>query len=221
MEQYRNEKSRRRISAGKIMMSLGLVLMLGAAGLMGYNQWDDQRAGQESQTNAISLIQEIESQKLQIVEVPVAQKQEGNRGGDTLRIAKLDGTYYMGVLTIPKLNRVLPVQCECTPENLRNAPCRYSGDVGNGELVICAHNYRNHFGGLSGLTAGDSVVFTDLDGKQVFYEVREILTTQATDVEGMISSGYDLTLFTCNYGGQERITVRCVRSEAPKGGSAA
>ena len=209
------------ISAGKIMMSLGLILMLGAAALTGYNQWDDQRAGQESQNQAISLIQEIQSQKLQIVEVPAAHKQDGNTGEDILRIAKLDGTYYMGVLTIPKLGRVLPVQCECSPENLRNAPCRYSGDVRGGELVICAHNYRNHFGGLSGLTAGDSVVFTDLEGKQIFYEVREILTTQATDVEGMISSGYDLTLFTCNYGGQERVTVRCVRSEALKGVSVA
>jgi sortase A len=57
-------------------------------------------------------------------------------------------------------------------------------------------------------------VFTDLEGNQLFYEVREIYTVAATDIEGMINSGYDLSLFTCNYGGKARVTVRCDRVEA-------
>ena len=48
----------------------------------------------------------------------------------------------------------------------------------------------------------------------MFYEVREIYTVAATDIEGMINSGYDLSLFTCNYGGKARVTVRCERVEA-------
>ena len=35
----------------------------------------------------------------------------------------------------------------------------------------------------------------------------------ATDIEGMVHSGYDLSLFTCNYGGKARVTVRCERLE--------
>ena len=57
-------------------------------------------------------------------------------------------------------------------------------------------------------------MFTDLEGNQMFYEVREIYTVAATDIEGMIDSGYDLSLFTCNYGGKARVTVRCDRVEA-------
>ena len=66
---------------------------------------------------------------------------------------------------------------------------------------------------MTRLSQGDSVVFTDLEGRQYFYEVREICTTEAYDVEGMTHSGYDLTLFTCNYGGKARVTVRCQRVE--------
>jgi hypothetical protein len=29
----------------------------------------------------------------------------------------------------------------------------------------------------------------------------------------MIESGYDLTLFTCNYGGKARVAVRCSRAD--------
>ena len=57
-------------------------------------------------------------------------------------------------------------------------------------------------------------MFTDLEGNQIFYEVREIYTVAATDIDGMVNSGYDLSLFTCNYGGKARVTVRCDRVEA-------
>ena len=35
-----------------------------------------------------------------------------------------------------------------------------------------------------------------------------------SDIDGMVNSGYDLSLFTCNYGGKARVTVRCDRVEA-------
>ena len=37
-------------------------------------------------------------------------------------------------------------------------------------------------------------------------------TLAATAVEEMTDSGFDLTLFTCNYSGQARVTVRCNRA---------
>lgn len=216
MNGQRCEKRRGKVSVGKVLMGLGLALILGAGGLLAYNQWDDRRAGQESENTALSLIQEIKAQQVEIVEVPVASGEAEGPSEELLKVAELDGTYYMGVLTIPELERILPVQSDWSMTKLKRTPCRYSGDLLDGELVICAHNYRNHFGGVASLSRGDSVVFTDLEGKQYFYEVREIHTTEATDIDGMVNSGYDLTLFTCNYGGKARITVRCVRGEAPQ-----
>ena len=130
------------------------------------------------------------------------------------KVAELDGTYYMGVLTIPALEKILPVQSDWSEAKLKKSPCRYSGGLEEGELVIAGHNYKKHFSGLATLKHGDSIVFTDLEGNQMFYEVREIYTVAATDIEGMIDSGYDLSLFTCNYGGKARVTVRCSRVEA-------
>ena len=79
--------------------------------------------------------------------------------------------------------------------------------------MIAAHNYRTHFGALGSLTAGAQIVFTDIGGNRFLYEVAEIEVLGATDVEGLLSGGWDLTLFTCNYDGRARVTVRCIRAD--------
>ena len=92
---------------------------------------------------------------------------------------------------------------------LKLSPCRYYGSVRGGDMVICAHNYARHFGRLSELRIGESVLFTDLDGTVTRYAVAEVQVFAPSEVEDMISGDYPLTLFTCTYGGKSRITVRC------------
>ena len=201
----------KRLSAGRVLVLLGVLLLLGAAGLYGYNQWVDYQAGVESETAVLTLVEEIQSREVVIQEVP--QAEEGPSEAQ-LKVAELDGAYYMGVLTIPSLGKILPIQSDWSMSQLKRSPCRYSGSIAEGELVIAGHNYKKHFSGLATLKQGDSIVFTDLEGNQIFYEVREIYTVAATDIDGMVNSGYDLSLFTCNYGGKARVTVRCDRVEA-------
>lgn len=205
------QKKEKRLSAGRVLVLLGVLLLLGAAGLYGYNQWVDYQAGVESETAVLTLVEEIQSREVVIQEV--SQAEEGPSEAQ-LKVAELDGAYYMGVLTIPSLGKILPIQSDWSMSQLKRSPCRYSGSVAEGELVIAGHNYKKHFSGLATLKQGDSIVFTDLEGNQIFYEVREIYTVAATDIDGMVNSGYDLSLFTCNYGGKARVTVRCDRVEA-------
>ena len=201
----------KRLSAGRVLVLLGVLLLMGAAGLYGYNQWVDYQAGVESEAAVLTLVEEIQSREVVIQEVP--QAEEGPSEAQ-LKVAELDGAYYMGVLTIPSLGKILPIQSDWSMSQLKRSPCRYSGSIAEGELVIAGHNYKKHFSGLATLKQGDSIVFTDLEGNQIFYEVREIYTVAATDIDGMVNSGYDLSLFTCNYGGKARVTVRCDRVEA-------
>ena len=45
------------------------------------------------------------------------------------------------------------------------------------------------------------------------FDVNKIELINGYSVEEMENNdGWDLTLFTCNYGGRQRITLRCVRS---------
>ena len=58
---------------------------------------------------------------------------------------------------------------------------------------------------------GSNVIFTDVDGNIFTYTVMVRETLMSTDVQQMESGGWDLTLFTCTAGGQNRVIVRCVR----------
>ena len=124
----------------------------------------------------------------------------------------IDGESYMGYLSIPVLKLELPVMSDWDYAKLKIAPCRYFGSAETDDLVICAHNFDRHFGRLKNLRAGDLVTFTDADGVSFIYEVKAIETLQPTQISEMIQSEYDLSLYTCTYGGRTRVTVRCSRT---------
>lgn len=122
---------------------------------------------------------------------------------------EMDGYAYIGYISMPTLDLELPIMSEWDYKRLKVAPCRYTGSVNGDDLVLLAHNYTKHFGKIRRLTAGDIVSFTDVDGVTTHYEVISLVTLQPTDVEKVTASGYDLTLFTCTYGGSTRVTVYC------------
>ena len=107
----------------------------------------------------------------------------------------------------------LPVMSEWSYPKLRVAPCRYWGSAYDDSLVILAHNYDRHFGRLQELAIGDPVQFIDADGVIYQYTVEKQEILEKPDVEKMVDSGYDLTLFTCTYGGRHRVTVRLRRTK--------
>lgn len=126
---------------------------------------------------------------------------------------QIDGYDYIGILEIPSLSLSLPVMAQIDAERLTLAPCRYVGSAYLDGFVIGAHDYTVHFGRLSTLCADDLVRFTDCDGNVFSYAVERIETLAPDAIEEMTQSGCALTLFTCTYGGAERIAVRCKRIE--------
>lgn len=132
----------------------------------------------------------------------------------TMKETEIDGHLYIGILSIPDLELELPIMSDWSYPKLRIAPCRYHGTVLGGDLVLVAHNYQRHFGRLSELQEGADVTFIDVDGIATDYVVvgRDILPPDA--VEEMTAGDYDLTLFTCTYGGESRVTIYLDRAGA-------
>ena len=128
---------------------------------------------------------------------------------------RIEEKRYIGILEIPKLEIVLPVAEKFSYEALQQTPCIYSGSVYSNDLVIAAHNYDVHFGRLSSLGFDYDVLFTDTEGNRYSFRTVNIETLnpyQYTDlVEKQKKNEWDLTLFTCNYSGTQRIVVRCRR----------
>ena len=95
---------------GKLLMVLGLALVLGAGGLYGYNQYVDYQAGQASENAAMELVQEITTQQVSIKDKAVVSVKSDAEveepSAELMKVAELNGAYYMGVITIPKLERI-------------------------------------------------------------------------------------------------------------------
>lgn len=128
-----------------------------------------------------------------------------------MTVVKVKGEDYVGVITVPKLGLELPVMSDWSYPKLRRSPCHFSGSTKTDDLVIFAHNYSRHFGKLNRLTAGDMVAFTDMNGVVTRYQVVDMDELSPYAVAEMVSGEFDLTLFTCTYGGKKRVTVRCDR----------
>lgn len=184
-------------------MLFGSVLIAGAVWLTVYNIWIERRAGQAADGVYVQLL--AEEAEAGETEVPMYVRYPDME----MPTVEVDGNLYIGTLEIPALELSLPVMSEWSYPKLKIAPCRYTGSAYQNNMVIAAHNYATHFGQLKNLTPGDSILFTDADGNLFSYQVGELEVLGPTDIEDMVDSGWELTLFTCTYGGKTRLTVRC------------
>lgn len=206
---------------GNILKGAGLILVTAAVLLLVYNLWDGHRARESEEAILAEYLQENKKAS----ESPDASDKEDKQNiSDYLLNPDMDMPEYtlkslgdvacIGILEIPALNLELPVISSWSYSSLRLAPCRYSGSAYKGDLVIAAHNYQSHFGGLRTLPEGSEVFFTDAVGNRFSYYVAVTEALTPWSVDDMTSGEWPLTLFTCTLDSQNRVTVRCEYSEA-------
>lgn len=220
---------------GTLLTAIGLLLMAGGIGLVIYNMWDNNRAGDASD----AILKQIEEAQADMgvsnapappsrsdkdVDDRVTDK-DAWRYGQTMPVTLVDGFQYIGILEIPSLGIRLPVMDTWDYDRLRISPCLYSGSYYTDDMVICGHNYQRHFSPIKGVDIDADVYFITADKVIYHYTVSNRETVQPTSVEQMIRNmnngdpedgdmeDWDLTLFTCNTGGQTRCAVRCIRAE--------
>ena len=191
---------------GRACMIVGILLILGALALLGYNQWDANRADKASQ-DALGKLEETLTETIEDKtkdEEPVVQPELDPE--QEMTVTDIDGWGYIGYLSIPSIGLELPVMSEWSYAGLKVAPGRYSGSTYADNMVVCAHNYAKHFSPIKWLALGSEVYFTDMDGQRWSYEVSNVETIQPTDIDKMITASdedaWDLTLFTCTTGGR-------------------
>lgn len=206
---------------GTTLIVLGVLSLLGAAGLLGYNLIEEREAGESAQ----AVLQQIAPEVINRTP-PKYEDLQGSLPGSVpmteieipnyilnpqmdMPEKEYDGRSYVGVVAIPALNVELPVLADWSRSGAKIAPCRYSGTAYLDNLVICAHNYSSHFGRLNTLKTGELVYFTDMDGNLFTYEVVSFEILQPNQIEEMCDEQWDLTLFTCTLGGRTRFTIRC------------
>ena len=125
---------------GRLCMVLGAVLILCAAGLLGYNRWDAARAEKASQ----EVLGELEQTMQKTItehrqENETAAPQPVLDPAQEMTTVEVEGHDYIGVLSIPAAGLELPVMAQWSYAGLKVAPGRYSGTTYADDLVLCGH----------------------------------------------------------------------------------
>ena len=206
-------------------MIIGLLLIAAALSLTAYNIFDNIRAGSEARGVLDKLIPQMETDPAPAEgRMRYRTTENGKRFEDEIEypdyvlnpnmdmpVKTIDGHDYIGVISLPAEGQDFPVFSKWSYPNLKTAPCRYAGSAYLDNMIICAHNYKRHFGQIKNLAYGDAIRFTDTDGNVFNYKVIETETLGRKDVDRLQGGDWDLTLFTCTIGGATRVTVRCER----------
>ena len=208
---------------GICCIALGICCLIASVGFIVHNNWEEETA----QNSSKNILQDIQENILDNTCEGVAPEDTTSEKAIpedidrdepeeiTVDIPKempatqVDGYDCIGILSIPVLELELPVLTDWSYAKLKISPCHYFGSYYEKDFVIAAHNYRSHFGRLSDLQPKDLILFTDISGTVHCYEVVLLETLPADATEEMITSGFDLSLYTCTPGGANRVTVRC------------
>ena len=176
----------KKIKFGNILILLGVLCILASGGLFFYNQ----RENQHSQDVIDVVLPELKKEIIQHQNEPQTPVEN-------------DSPYY-GILVFPTLGIELPVSREYSEQQLKETPCVFGGP----DLVICGHAIKAQFAFLKQLSQNDSVFLILTSGETTEYKVVDSEVLQPTDIQEMLESGYDLTLFTCTNANTARYTVR-------------
>lgn len=193
------------------MIVLGLLMSVSAAAIFAKYEYQADIAGDNAEILLDALTEKIQERK-ELNRYDTAKQEEPTA---ELPQTTLAGYDLVGVVRAPSIGLELPVLDAWSYDLLQISPCRYSGSVEGGNLILLGHNYKRHFAPLKKLETGNVVEFCDINGTVYRYEVAATEILQKTELERLTASDYDLTLFTCTNGGYSRYVVRCMQASAP------
>ena len=208
---------------GRLLIITGALLLAAAVSLVVYNRVRSSQASEAAGRTLTKLREVIGAES----SADDSSKPDIQPSGDTSSAAdssslpdeppaeealEIDGEFYIGIISIPKLGLELPVARDYSEYNMSIAPSRWKGSLAGRDMIICGHNYAGFFRELDSLKAGDEIAFTDLRGRKQLYSVSYQELIDGWDSEGMAagSDSWDLTVFTCTWSGRSRVTIRAV-----------
>ena len=198
--------------AGSVCLIIGEVLLLSCVCCFLYISRESSKAGEISHQKLVLVKEYVDNITVSSEETKVSfEAKEETAPLKEMTVVDIDGCPYIGYLAIPSLDLEMPVADTWDEEILKTSLCRYYGSFITDDMVIAGHNYSSSFGKLNDLATGDEVYFTDMNGEVYLYEVSDIEVLKGTDITAMTDTEFDLSLYTCTFGGKDRLTIRCLR----------
>lgn len=186
-----------------VLVIIGTVLILGAAGLLAYTMISAER----SVRNGEQLLSKVESH-LPAVTDQVPEERRDN----TMASMEVDGVNIVGIIEVPKYDCKLPLHATWSTGTVSSMPCRYDGSIYDRTLIIGASDGEGQMDFADRIDVDDRICLTDMEGGRYTYKVSKIQHSDSAKTEVLQSSEYDLTIFVKDSLSLEYIIIRCETS---------
>jgi len=201
---------------GLSLIVLGIVMLAVGGSMYASHLSRVASAERNTATLMLGLKQELELRHENVVPLPAPDIDaiSGEIVYPEMDTADYYGLSMIGIIRVPSCGVELPVLSDWSYTKLEYAPCRYSGNIYAGDLVLIGHNYSCHFKPIKKLELGAEVEFEDVNGYVWKYSVDAIDSIHRSDVEDLPSE-HELILLTCEEYNAYRFVARCSLVEKP------
>ena len=181
-----------------ISLSLGMILILGAV------IWVvlDQTAQSQNRENALAIADQL------LARLPTSSGSRCYDGRPMPRM-ELDGSDFVAVLSVPGCGACLPVYADWDTNRIRQYPCRFTGTLYGGSLIIGGSDNPGQLDFMEAIGIGDEVVVTDMNGCQYRCRVSDIQLMEEISTDSLMQTDVPLTLFARDTYGLHYTVIRC------------
>lgn len=128
---------------------------------------------------------------------------------DEMPIAEVNHENFVGIISIPKYNRTLPIGALWNNDILTKYPSVYLGTLYDGSLIISATDSKNQLDFMKTINEDDVILISDMKGKKFSYIIDEIEITKDVSTEHLISYEHDLVIFVKNTYSFDYTILKC------------
>ena len=114
------------------------------------------------------------------------------RSNNEMPAFEIDGRDYSALLEVPSYGVKLPILQQWNTGYLKTTPCRFSGSIYNGTLIIGGGAKQFDF--ITSVEPGDEIMITDMTGGLYSLKVSEVRHSKSAEAE-KLESDFPLCLF--------------------------
>lgn len=193
----------KKLLGGKISavcLILGAVLLLTAGTVLAVTQL----SGEQAKKDTARILEQARTMMPRAMDrVPE------ERGNNTMASMEMDGVNIAGVLEIPQFAAALPLASAWDTGLVKSMPCRFTGSIYDGSLIIGAVDGEDQFSFASSMETDDLIVLTDMEGGRYTYRVAAIQHAKHATLEKLQFGNYALTIFVKDSRNGEYLLIRC------------
>ncbi len=193
--------TKRKFTLSDVIIGAGILLVIASLAILIFSFANRQAAAQDAQ-QIVSELRTLMPETHDIV--------PDDRVNMTMPAMEVDGESFCGIIEIPQYSTELPV-CERWKKNrVDSYPCKYTGDLYDGSLIIGAGDNTELFSFAKKIQNDDVVFITDMTGGRYAYKVSDIRRSKDVSTEYLTSIETDLVLFVKNGLSLDYTVIRCV-----------